>query len=54
MGDYTHQQISDFLEMPLVTVNNRLRSARRRLEKEILDMARKGVRGKAPSRNDNS
>jgi DNA-directed RNA polymerase specialized sigma24 family protein len=37
MGDYTHQQLSDFLEMPLATVNNRLRMARRRLKKEIVD-----------------
>ena len=49
MGDYTHQQLSDFLEMSLATVNNRLRMARRRLKKEIVGMAEKGLRGKAPS-----
>ncbi len=52
MGDYTHQQLSDFLEMPLATINNRLRSARSRLKKEILEMAEKGLRAKAPSRDD--
>ncbi|NKB66551.1 MAG: sigma-70 family RNA polymerase sigma factor [Candidatus Latescibacteria bacterium] len=53
MGEYTHQQISDFLEMPLATVNNRLRSARRQLEKEIIEMAKNTMRAKAPSRDDN-
>jgi len=52
MGDYTHQQISSFLEMPLTTVNNRLRSARRRLEQEILSVVQKSFREKAPSRDD--
>jgi len=53
MGEYTHQQISDFLEMPLAIVNNRLRSARRRLKQEILEMAKQDMRMKAPSRDDN-
>jgi RNA polymerase sigma factor (sigma-70 family) len=52
MGTYTHQEISDFLGIPLTTVNNRLRSSRRRLSGELLTMAKKGLQDAAPSRDE--
>lgn len=48
---YSHQQTAAFLDLPPATVNNRLRAARKRLKKELLAMAKEGLRNNTPSRD---
>ncbi len=52
ISEYTHQQIADFLDLPLATVNNRLRAARKRLKEDMLAMTKKQLRSNAPSRDE--
>lgn len=52
MSDYSHNDIAAFLDMPVNTVNNRLRAARKRLKKGLLDMAKNTLKNEAPSRDD--
>lgn len=52
-GAHTHEAIGDFLDIPASTVNNRLRTARKRLRKEILTMAEDTLGSQTPSRNSN-
>ena len=52
IGRHTHGEIADFLGMAPDTVNNRLRAARKKLEKGILDMAANEFNDNAPSRDD--
>ena len=52
IGNHSHERIADFLGLTTTTVNNRLRSARRRLKEEILEMAKETLEQDTPSRND--
>ena len=38
-GDHSHARIADFLDLTPATVNNRLRSARKRMKKGLIEMA---------------
>ncbi len=49
---YSRQEIASFLGLSAATVNNRLRSARKRLQKEMLKMAKRELQGQAPSRDE--
>ena len=49
---YSHQEIASFLGLSTTTVNNRLRSARKHLQKEMLKMAKRELQGQAPSRDE--
>ena len=49
---YSHQEVASFLGLSASTVNNRLRSARKRLRKEMLKMAKRELPGQAPSRDE--
>jgi RNA polymerase sigma factor (sigma-70 family) len=51
-GGHTHRQIAAFLEMPPDTVNNRLRSARKRLKEGLWEMVESTMNDSAPSRDD--
>ncbi len=52
IGRHTHGEIGDFLGLSPDTVNNRLRAARGRLQKEIIHMAKDEFGNHAPSRDD--
>ena len=52
ISEYTHQQIADFLDLPLATVNNRLRAARKKLKEDMLAMTKKQLQQNAPSRDE--
>lgn len=52
MSDYSHEQIAAFLELPLATVNNRLRRARKRLKERMMAMVQEELQQQRPSRND--
>jgi RNA polymerase sigma factor (sigma-70 family) len=52
ISEYTHQQIADFLDVPLATVNNRLRAARKQLKQDMLVMTKKQLQKNAPSRDE--
>ena len=54
---YSHQEIASFLGLSAATVNNRLRSARKRLQEEMLKMAKRELqdrplRATSASRNE--
>lgn len=51
-SDYSHKEIAQFLELPLATVNNRLRSARLRIKEGMLEMAAENLQEKRPSYTD--
>lgn len=51
ISEYTHAEIAAFLNMSPATVNNRLRAARKRLQKGILTMTKDTLREEAPSRS---
>lgn len=53
MTDYSHAQIAAFLELPLATVNNRLRRARKRLKERMMTMVQTELQQQRPSRNEN-
>ncbi|NKB72754.1 MAG: sigma-70 family RNA polymerase sigma factor [Candidatus Latescibacteria bacterium] len=50
IGSYTHSEIASFLSLSPATVNNRLRSARKRLKMGILEMTKQKLQEEAPSR----
>lgn len=52
ISEYSQNEIAAFLEVPVTTVKSRLYSARERLKERILNMAKKTLRKKAPSRDD--
>ncbi|MCB9147866.1 MAG: sigma-70 family RNA polymerase sigma factor [Caldilineaceae bacterium] len=52
MGEYAHREIAAFLELPTATVNNRLRSARKRLQERMMKMVTENLQAERPSRND--
>ena len=51
ISTYSHQEVGSFLGLSASTVNNRLRSARKRLRREMLKMAKRALPGQAPSRD---
>ncbi len=51
ISEYSHTQIAGFLGLPMATVNNRLRAARKRLKMRMLNMAKQRLHEGAPSRN---
>ena len=51
MGEYTHEQIATFLDVPTLSINNYLRSARKKLKTRILDMAKETLKQNAPSKD---
>ena len=52
ISSYSHREVGSFLGLSASTVNNRLRSARKRLRKEMLKMAERALPGQAPSRDE--
>lgn len=52
MGEYSHREIAAFLELPAATVNNRLRSARKRLQERMMEMVTENLQAERPSHND--
>jgi len=44
LGEYSQQEIADFLQVPLTTVNNRLHGARKRLKGRMMDMVKKTLK----------
>ncbi len=42
--DYSQQEIADFLQLPVTTVNNRLHAARKRLKGRLLEMVKQTVK----------
>jgi len=51
MGEHTYAEIATFLNLSEVTVNNRMRSARKRLKQGLIDMTKESLQQQAPSRN---
>lgn len=51
ISTYSHQEVGSFLGLSASMVDNRLRSARKRLRKEMLKMAERALPGQAPSRD---
>jgi RNA polymerase sigma factor (sigma-70 family) len=49
---YTQADIGEFLQVPLTTVNKRLYSARQRLKGSVVEVYRKGLRKRRPSRDE--
>lgn len=47
--DFTQQEISDFLEVPVTTVNARLHEARKKLKERMLHMVEDAIHENAPS-----
>jgi len=52
MSAFSHREIADFLQVPVQTVKNRLYASRKRLKKELIDMAKEKLQQARPSRND--
>ena len=52
IGDLSHREIAAFLGTPVQTVKNRLYAARKRLKKELIDMAKERLQSQRPSRNE--
>jgi len=44
IGEYSQQDIADFLQVPVATVNNRLYAARKRLKGRMMDMVKKTIK----------
>ncbi|MEZ4711952.1 MAG: GNAT family N-acetyltransferase [Caldilineaceae bacterium] len=51
MGDYSQQEIGDFLNIPVSTVKMRLYHARQRLKERMIDMVQNSLYNQRPSRN---
>ena len=52
MGEHTYTEIASFLNVSENTVTNRLRAARKRLKKGLIEMTKESLQKQAPSRND--
>ena len=52
INGYSQNEIADFLEAPVTTVNNRLHASRKRLKKGLTDMVRDNLQERRPSRDD--
>ena len=53
INDFSQKEIAAFLDTPQTTVNNRLHGARKRLKKELLQMAKENLRQSRPSKDEN-
>jgi RNA polymerase sigma factor (sigma-70 family) len=51
-GSHSHDRIADFLDLTPATVNNRLRSARKRMKQGLIEMAEETFKRETPSRNE--
>ena len=51
VSKYTHQEIADFLDVPLTTVRGRIRTGRDRLKEKMFEMAKRELSNHAPSRD---
>jgi RNA polymerase sigma-70 factor (ECF subfamily) len=51
IGDYSQAEIAAFLDLPVNTVKKRLQSSRARLQRGMLGMVRRTLRGDRPSRD---
>ena len=49
INEYSHKEIADFLEIPLKTVDNRLRAARKRLKARMITMVQSTLTQQRPS-----
>jgi predicted nucleotidyltransferase len=52
VGDYSQNEISAFLEVPITTVKKRLFSARQKLRERMLEVVRETLRESRPSRDE--
>lgn len=52
ISDHSQQDIATFLEIPVSTVKNRLRSARNRMRDQLLAMVEDNLKSNRPSRDD--
>jgi len=52
INGYSHQEISAFLEVPLTTVNHRLRASRKHLKEKLFTMVADDLQEKRPSKDD--
>ena len=52
ISQFTQREIAAFLEVPESKVNNRLHSARKRLKKELINMAQGNLQQQRPSKDD--
>lgn len=52
MCEHTHQAIAEFLQIPAKRVDQRLRSGRRRLKREMVNMVQNILHGHRPSKDD--
>ena len=51
INELSQKEVAAFLEVPVTTVNFRLHSARKRLKKEFIDMARETMKDQRPSKD---
>lgn len=49
---YSQGELADFLELPVTTVNSRLRCSRKRLKERMIGMVQENLHDKRPSRNE--
>jgi len=52
ISDFSQKEVAAYLDVPITTVNDRLRSARKKLKERILDMVEDTLHEQAPSRDD--
>ena len=52
INDHSQREIGAFLDLPVSTVKNRLRAARKRLKAEVTDMLRRDLQARRPSQNE--
>ncbi len=52
MNGYSYEEIATFLEMPVTTVDNRLRSSRKRLKRRMTGMVRDTLNSEQPSKDE--
>lgn len=52
INDYSHKEISDFLEIPIATVKTRLYNARKRLKERMIRMIQDNLFKHRPSKNE--
>lgn len=52
IGNYNRKDIASFLDIPISTVDNRLRNERQKLREKVNKMAEEHIRPNAPSRDE--
>jgi RNA polymerase sigma factor (sigma-70 family) len=50
MGQHSHKQIAEYLEVPVTTVKKRLHTARKKLKEKMIDMIQDNLEEQRPSR----